>query len=93
MPMSTLETDAVLIQKAKGSDHGAVSLLLIRYERELAAFIERELPAFVRSRTSADDMRQITWEEAYKTIAHDKSAAPQQQADFAGLVVVEGDFW
>jgi len=69
MPMSTLETDAVLIQKAKGSDHGAVSLLLIRYERELAAFIEHELPAFVRSRTSADDMRQITWEEAYKTIA------------------------
>jgi RNA polymerase sigma-70 factor (ECF subfamily) len=67
--MSTVETDAVLIQNAQRSDHVAMSLLLIRYERDLTAFIERELPTFVRSRVSVEDMRQITWEEAFRTIA------------------------
>jgi RNA polymerase sigma-70 factor, ECF subfamily len=69
MAMSTEETDAILIKKAQRSDRAAAALLLMRYERDLTSFIERTLPAFVRPRVSPDDVRQITWEEAYRTIA------------------------
>lgn len=66
--MFTVETEADLIQKAKQSDGAALALLLMRHERELVAVIERSLPVFLRSRVSVDDIRQITWEEAFRSI-------------------------
>jgi RNA polymerase sigma factor (sigma-70 family) len=66
--MSSVETDSILIEKAKKSDYAALSLILMRYERELMDYIKTDIPNYILSQTSADDIRQIVWEETCKAI-------------------------
>ena len=67
MVAETPESD--LIQQAVSGDKGALSLLLIRHQAALSTFIDKRLPLYARTGISPEDIRQITWEQAFGGVA------------------------
>jgi RNA polymerase sigma-70 factor, ECF subfamily len=66
--MAVEQPEIESVQQAIAGDKGALTLLLMRHNVRLTEFIEKSFPGYVRSHLSVDDVRQISWEQAFQAI-------------------------
>jgi RNA polymerase sigma factor (sigma-70 family) len=75
--MVECEEEQALIQRARDGDHCALEQLLVGHSVELAAYIARRLPAWLRPHASTEDVMQHALVEAFLKIRRLRDTSPR----------------